>query len=717
MTHSMDIENESMALDAIAALKQAIFICDDTATLSLTLIAGESEWLTKVLPESELHQTFVLSEHSYFLQDFLIDAKDIWQSSSNSKLSSGLWTEAFDSQNKLHIHLEAIAIKENEHNYLILINQSEEFLEKQSTLQAAREMVLANDKLQEQYDYLQNRIVHVLEKPSTPNELLPPILSAIENANFGVMIVNRHFTPLIDNPAILKIFNNLEHSTEYSHSLIDLVLDLMKTQVPEYERIISMGSRWVGELCWMSLPNTLKWLKVAIYPAKNSANEIEHWIFFINDISREKHLLQRNETLTHYDLLTNLPNRYAFWQCLDKSIAKAEPFLLLYIDIKNFKQVNEFYGHVEGDKLLVEFSLRCRALLKPDDYIARVGGDEFAIVYHHIQTPDAAKKLNKELQSIIRMPFYIESGDTFSIDISTGGTFFPYDSILPEELMRFADFSAYNNVNIREGINYYSTEMNEDSRKRIWFENGLRKAIGNNEFSLVFQPILNLKTQKIEKVEALIRWYKPDYGLVMPTDFIAIAEQSGFIIDLGKWVFNKAVSYLKELELRNCAVKISINLSPLQVQDNSLLSFIKSCVEISNVDPSYIEVEITEGSLVTDFDEMYDLLTLLRNLGLSVAIDDFGTGYSSLAYLKKLPIDSLKIDRSFVQDIVTDNNDKAIVMAIIAMAHQLRLSVVAEGVETPEQQLFLTDNNCDSAQGYLFSKPLCFDDLLTYLTQ
>lgn len=707
----------SMMELAISALDQAVFACQNVNSAELTLVAGEHHWLTRIIPNATLGNCFVLSDESYFLQDFLEDAKIIWKNPKDTTFKSGFWTEVIDQKTNDYVHLEALAIKSKGQNLLVVSNKSEEFVQKQNTLQSAREMMLANDKLQEQYDYFHERLLTILNSSNAIEDLLTPIVCAIEHAHFGVIVVDAKLSPLIDNPCVFNIFEHLGGDRNSRHSPISIILELMKTQLPESERIFSTGSQWSGELCWMKPPHTLKWLKVAVYPVKNKNNVVINWIVFIHDISREKYLLQRNEKLTQQDLLTDLPNRYAFWQYLEQRVRVNEPFFLLYFDINSFKVVNEFYGHAEGDKLLVEFSRRLKATLKNDDFIARVGGDEFAVILNGINTIKRCKTVSEELVSASHLPFYTRTKNSYYITVSVGATSYPVDSENPEELLKFADLSAYNgHLNKSNEVSFYSQKMKEESTKRVWIENGLRHAIDNEEFSLVLQPILNLKTLEIEKAEALIRWNRPGYGMVMPTDFIDVAEQSGFIVDLGKWVFNKAVTYLKQLEKMGIAIKLSINLSPLQVVDSTLFEFIKDCVDKARVNPNLLELEVTEGILISDYNEMYKLLTLIRNLGLSVAVDDFGTGYSSLAYLKKLPIDSLKIDRSFINDIVIDSNDKAIVKAIIAMAHQLRLSVVAEGVETQEQKQFLSDHHCDSAQGYLFSRPVDFESLVDLLT-
>ncbi|WAJ69173.1 putative bifunctional diguanylate cyclase/phosphodiesterase [Catenovulum adriaticum] len=706
---------DNVISDALIANGQAIFICPDPQQASLVLVAGESDWLQQLLPQAKLNQAFNLEEQSYFLQDFLIDAKALWGNSVPGQLNSGFWTEALD--NHISLHLDAKAIKTDTNNVLILTNQADAYSQKQKTLQAARNILLANDQLQAQYEHLHNKLLSMINTSHSVNNLFTPVVSAVENASFGVIIFDAEFNVIIENPAVFKTFEVTHFARSTLTSPSQIMLKLMRSQLPEFSRLIETSASWNGELCWMKPPHTLKWLKVGFYPVRTDKQTLSNWLFFVHDISREKYLLQQNESLSQQDVLTSLFNRSAFWQYLENQVAEEIPFFLLYIDIAQFKQINEFYGHNEGDQLLIELSRRLSNLIAPTDFLARMGGDEFAIVLNNIDSLEKCKAFSQKLFSLTNQPFYTQEDESYLIGLKVGAVSYPHDSLQPEDLLKFADLSAYSaNKKTRNAIQFYSQELKEASHRRIDLEQALKLAIENDELLLNLQPILNLKTLKIEKAEVLVRWNRPDEGIVMPSEFIAIAEKTGLIVPLGKWVFNKAAEYLKQLERSDIQIKLSINLSPMQVMDSSFFEFIKSTIERQQVDPTLLELEVTESSLINDYNEVFNLLNSARGLGLSVSVDDFGTGYSSLAYLKRLPIDILKIDRSFVQDIATDANDKAIVMAVIAMAHQLKLKVIAEGVETQEQQRFLVDNECDSAQGYLFSRPILFADFVKLIS-
>lgn len=413
-----------------------------------------------------------------------------------------------------------------------------------------------------------------------------------------------------------------------------------------------------------------------------------------------------------------MPNRIAFWQTLEKQIATKTPFYLLYVDINDFRRHNEFYGHEEGDKLLVELSGRIKSTIKESDFIARVGGDEFAIILMNIDNQQWCEEVVQRIINCTKKGFETRKSGKINITISIGAANFPRDAQSVEELMRFVDLSAYNGKKMKtNSLQFYSQSMKDASHQLIEIENELRLAIKNKEFELFLQPIIDLERNQIVKAEALIRWHHPTKGVLYPDVFIPVAEKSGLIITIGKWVINSACQMAEKINSMGHKVKISMNLTPSQVFDENLFSHLHACVKHYKVDPALLELEITEGVLVDDYAITEKLLNKVRAIGMSVAIDDFGTGYSSLSYLKKLPLDFLKIDRSFVRDIVSDDNDKAIVRAVIAMAHNLNLGVIAEGVETHEQLAFLSENLCNSVQGFLFSEPIQFDSFVKLLEE
>lgn len=708
------IKVDSTLVNLLNSLEQIVLEVIDCKTGEMRHVAGDSSWGGDLLPLLHKRQSFIINDHSPFLQDFIIDAQHVWQGNNDTTLKSGFWTEI--TPNKLELHLEATAIKHNGHNILLIGNLAEEFKTRQNTLQSARELLLSNDRLVEQNEYLHSRLLGILQNPDQQNDILLSLTKAIENAGFSVLITDAKLNVIIENSVTSTLFEQRYHSPELVKKPIEIIIKLMNSQLPEFDRIISTKSEWVGELCWILNPSALKWLKVALYPVKTELNEIEHWIIFINDISNIKYLVQKNEQLVLQDMLTKLPNRFSFWQTLEQKINNNNPFYLLYLDINKFRSHNEYYGHDGGDKLLIDLSARISSILKETDDIARVGGDEFAVILSNLSSQHECKAILERILTCTNKPFFSNQDESFNVSLSIGAANFPEDASNVEELMKFVDLSAYTGkVKNKNSIQFYSQSIRDASLQVIELEKELRNAIKNQEFELYLQPIVNTEQNSIKKAEALIRWNHPVKGLIPPIQFIPEAEKSGLMIAIGHWVIKSACSLAKKLFDNGYRIKISINLSPTQVLEENLFSFIHNCIREYQVVPELLELEVTEGVLVNDYDVAERLLSKIRAIGMTVSIDDFGTGYSSLAYLKRLPLDSVKIDKSFVNDIVIDENDKAIVRAIIAMAHNLHLGVTAEGVETDEQLKFLTKNDCNAVQGYLYSKPIKFNRFLTLL--
>jgi diguanylate cyclase (GGDEF)-like protein len=706
----------SLLNKVINALEQIVLEVTDTTTGTVKWVEGDGEWAHDLFPQAGNKQVFTINEETPFLLDFLYDAKLLWQEPENGRVRSGLWTET--TLNSKELHLEATAIKQDQHNLLVITNQREDFDLQQKTKQVAREVLLSYDRLFLKNEYLHTRLLSILNQPTEQSHILKTLAKVIENAEFAVFISSNDFSTNIENSAALNLFEEQNILNSEPTRPINIILNLMQNQLPEYERILATHSSWDGELCWISPPSTLKWLKVSFYPVINKLHEVENWIIFANDISTIKHLVQRNEKLAMQDMLTELPNRYAFLQTLEKHIISDRPFYLLYIDINEFRRHNEFYGHEEGDKLLTELSKRISTTVKSSDFVARVGGDEFAIILANIDNQLSCESAISRIIDGVNKPFHTKKPNSFHISISVGAANYPNDARDVDELMKFVDLSAYNGKkNKKNTIQFYSQSMKDASQHLIIIEQELRQAIKNNEFELYLQPIIDIKTNCINKAEALIRWNHPRNGLISPDDFIPIAERCGLIIAIGEWVINRTCEISKELSSLGFDIKISMNLSPSQVADSNLFTYLKTSIEDNQVNPCLLELEVTEDVLVDDYSVAEKLLSKARQMGMSVSVDDFGTGYSSLSYLKKLPLDYLKIDRSFIKEIVADDNDKAIVRAVIAMAHNLNLCVTAEGVETQEQLSFLVDNACNSVQGYMFSRPISKNLFIKLLTE
>jgi len=424
-------------------------------------------------------------------------------------------------------------------------------------------------------------------------------------------------------------------------------------------------------------------------------------------VKREKEL----EQYALYDTLTGLSNRVNFLNKLESLIKdrvyKEKKHALMFIDLDNFKEINDTMGHSVGDQVLIQSAKRIKNSVREDDIVARFGGDEFVLVVKNISSEfvidDIAKKILDNLSEAIEI-----KGKKFYIGASIGISLIPDDSKNIESLLSYADSAMYRaKEGGRNRYEFYTKDMSKKAFKRVVMENSIRTALENNEFEMYYQPQINTKTKKIVGAEALIRWNHPSLGVVSPSKFIPISEESGQIVEIGKWIIHRvmkdSLSFGKNgLNLKN----ISINLSIKQLNDANLISIIKNAINETQCNPKWIEFEVTETFAMSNPDNVMILLNKIKDLKCKISIDDFGTGYSSLQYLKKFPIDKLKIDQSFVKDIICDEDDEAIVKAVILIAKSMKLDVIAEGVEENHQKDMLINNGCDMAQGYLFSKPL-----------
>ena len=445
----------------------------------------------------------------------------------------------------------------------------------------------------------------------------------------------------------------------------------------------------------------------------------------IRDVTERKKAELQIYDLAFYDTLTGLPNRQLFSKELDNAIkaarAQQRKFAILFVDLDHFKRVNDTLGHSMGDELLMGVATRLQSCVRPADrlvhadrgggekfQLARLGGDEFVIILHDVESEDDAASIAARVVSALVMPF--SCGDQqFVITPSIGIALYPQDGDSHDELLMNVDTAMYTaKAGGRNTYRFFSGTMKIRSLHRVDMENEIRQALDKEHFELYYQPKLDISTGTIVGAEALLRWNHEERGFISPTDFIPIAEESGLILPLGRWVMEQACLKLKHWRDTEWLQQIvlSVNVSSHQVFADDLLDIVATAVAQANIGPQMLELEITESLLMRDVEAVIADLTELKKIGVSLSIDDFGTGYSSLSYLKRFPIDTLKIDRSFVKDLHTDSDDAAICAAILAMARNLDLKVVAEGVELEEQLSFLKQHRCDQMQGYLFSKPL-----------
>ena len=429
------------------------------------------------------------------------------------------------------------------------------------------------------------------------------------------------------------------------------------------------------------------------------------------DISERKANDERIRYLAQYDTLTNLPNRTLLLDRLQQAIAVAqreeEYFAILFLDIDNFKNINDSLGHLIGDQLLQQMAARLIDCVRGSDTVSRQGGDEFIIIVRQIRETADPVQIARKILVAMALPFTIE-GQELRVTVSIGIALYPDDGPGSATLIKNADAAMYHAKKLgRNNYQFFTADLNARAHQRLVMENSLRRALENREFFLHYQPLVDLESGQIFGAEALLRWLHPELGLVPPEDYVPIAEECGLILPLGEWVIREACRQNKAWQDAGLPpVQVAVNLSPLQFRQQNLEEIIIQALEESGLAATYLGIEITENLLMSTEDQTVPFLRRFKELGLRISIDDFGTGYSSLSYLKHFPVDKLKIDRSFVRDVSSDPDDAAIASAIIAMAHRLRLKVLAEGVETIEQRNFLLREGCNEAQGFYFSRPL-----------
>jgi diguanylate cyclase (GGDEF)-like protein/PAS domain S-box-containing protein len=436
----------------------------------------------------------------------------------------------------------------------------------------------------------------------------------------------------------------------------------------------------------------------------------------VRDVSDRKVAEERVQYLAYYDALTGLPNRTLLGDRLTKALADARrqkyKIALLFLDIDRFKDINDSLGHSVGDLFLQEVAERIKSFAREQDTVARLGGDEFLVMLTHIEDISDAAVAAERLMDAMTAEFVVE-GHPLNVSCSVGISIFPQHGADGEALMKNADAAMYSvKENGRNNYRFFIEDMNAQVAERLSLENGLRKALDKNEFFLVYQPQMDIATKMITGLEALIRWQHPSLGLVPPDKFIGIAENSGLIVPIGEWVLRTACRQAKKWQDEGIpALSVAVNVSAVQFRQTGFCELIQRVLRETELDPQYLELELTESLLFAKADVTISVLKELKSMGLTLAIDDFGTGYSSLSYLKRFPVGKLKIDRSFVRDIAVNPDDAAITTAIISMAKSLNLKVVAEGVENEAQMSFLRAHQCDAVQGYYFGRPLAVEDV------
>jgi diguanylate cyclase (GGDEF)-like protein/PAS domain S-box-containing protein len=464
------------------------------------------------------------------------------------------------------------------------------------------------------------------------------------------------------------------------------------------------------------------WISASYRPQYDSKGRVSGVIGHVRDLSERKAVEQQMEYQAYHDALTGLANRRLFQEHLTLAIALAQrkrrPLAVLFLDLDHFKVVNDSLGHTLGDTLLREIATRLRASVREGDVVARVGGDEFTVVLQELEKKEDAAVMAQRLLRIISEPMEVD-GQRLYVTTSIGITVYPDDGEDAETLLKNADNAMYRAKAVGRNTYEMSTqELSRSMQERLTLESGLHQAMERNEFEVYYQPQIDIRAMKIIGMEALLRWRHPERGLMSPGSFLSVAEERGFIVLIGDWVLRTALQQAKIFtDLGFPDFRVAVNLSARQFRELSLVDGIENAVKESRVDPRLLELEITESVAMENVELTFKVLERLRRLGISIAIDDFGMGHSSLSYLKRFPIDALKIDRNFVEDLPDRVEDAAIVRSVIELAHGLNLRVVAEGVETKPQLDFLKEHGCREVQGFYFGFPVPAPQFQETLTQ
>jgi len=508
-------------------------------------------------------------------------------------------------------------------------------------------------------------------------------------------------------------------------NIFDINPDISKDEAQKLKAITLRDNKLLHRTIHRKKDGSTYYVQSLIHPIKYKNNDA--FVIFDTDISQniedEKLLKKQAEELNHqanHDALTNLPNRTLFKDRLSQTVSissrNKEKFALLFIDLDQFKKINDSLGHHVGDNVLIEAAKRLENSLRAEDTLARLGGDEFTVILKNVKSIQSASVVAQKIIDSMKEPIET-NGHTLFISSSIGISMFPDDDTTEDNLIKYADTAMYKaKEEGRDNFQFYSSEMTSLAFERVVMESSLRVAIKEEQFVVYFQPQFDALSETITGMEALVRWKHPQIGLVPPGKFIPIAEDSGLIIDIDRIVMKKAMQqfslwYKDGLNPGTLA----LNLAMKQLNEEDFIFTLLNTMNSIKFKPKWLELEVTEGQVMDNPNAAIEKLREISDIGIEIAIDDFGTGYSSLAYLKKLPLDKLKIDQSFVRDIPYEEDDVAITKAIIALGRSLNLKLIAEGVETEEQRDFLVANGCSNIQGYFYARPMPIDEITELL--
>lgn len=537
------------------------------------------------------------------------------------------------------------------------------------------------------------------------------------SSSIGITIIDSDKT-------IVNINNSMLNMTGYiKDELIGKNIEILgskshnKTTFKDFIDSIEKNDFWEGEIWNRRKNGELFLVKRYVFLNKNEKSQKKFFITFSIDITEDKDIEQKFKNAYYKDAVTGLPNKHMFSEIFERSLKKSErkkrKTSIIFCDLSRFRKINESFGYLAGDELLKEIANRLRNVSGEDSILTRMGGDLFAIMLPETNNEsEIVETLEKITNSFRSKPFFVDGQEVF-LTICMGVAIYPQDGKTKEELFRNADLAKSRaKESGGESYQFYTPSLNVKVFEKLVMETNLRKAIERNEFTLYYQPKMDIKNNKITSAEALMRWIHPELGIVPPGRFIPLAEETGLIVPMGEWAIKEACKQIKEWEDKGIQpLNIAVNLSSRQFQQENLVDFIKNTIKESKINPIHLEFEITESLMMVNVEESIEKLNALREMGIRISIDDFGTGYSSLGHLVKFPINYLKIDRSFIQHVHQKKSDETITSTIIAMAHELNLEVIAEGVEVKEHLEFLKKENCEYYQGYFLSPPIPSNEL------
>ena len=585
---------------------------------------------------------------------------------------------------------------------------------------AEEDLRIAHDQLEIRVEERTSELTEEIGVRRKAEEKLRLAAEVIANLTEAVVIVDKRFRTTAINPAFSSI------TGYYEADVLGKIPPFYKSLRKDkdlFERMwkeINHHGRWEGEY-WHKKKNGEEIaVRLSVSVITDDEGKDLQFAAVLTDITKRKQDEERIYYQANYDALTDLPNRALFHDRLNQGLAtmsRLERKLgLLFIDLDGFKLVNDTLGHDIGDLLLQETAVRLSTCIRSGDTVARLGGDEFTVIMPSLLDPKHAPLLAQRILDTLTKPYNLKGHESF-ISGSIGVTIFPDDALEANELIKNADSAMYRaKEQGKANFQFFTPDMNADVKERLVLKNGLSKALENGEFQLHYQPKLDIQTNTITGVEALMRWQSPEQGLISPVKFIPVLEETGMVVEVGEWALWTACEQHKAwLAVGMPPIRIAVNLSARQLREVSFVPMMERVLKESGVKPECLEIEITESMLMTDSAKAIVSLGELHEMGLHLAMDDFGTGYSSLSYLKKFPIDTIKIDRSFVADIATNEDDAEIIKTIISMGRTLNRKVVAEGVETSRQLSILKKYQCDEIQGYYFCKPQAAEMLTEFL--